>query len=198
MARGPITKRPSVKASLRLAQRTYVEGDDPLKYLLPWEQKAAELYVRLGAIPELTNKQGLPYSDEFHTQFWAEMPMLPKRTYLTGLRLNPAWLAYVKYLRDHAREAVLGTLHNTATRAVDNYLWAQEAARKAEDYKETRMASADHLDRIGATEKPPTTTVQVANIQLHSRNFTAADLLAPSPELEGEVINERPSDNSDK
>ena len=186
-------------SSLRFVQKSYVAGDDPLKYLLPWEQKAAEVYVRVGTHPEMTNMQGNPYADDFHAQLFLELPTLPRRGdkyYLARLRMNAAWMAYVKYLREHARDAVLNTLHDKAGRAVDNYLWAQEAARKAEDYKETRVASADHLDRIGATEKPPTQVVQVANIVLRGRNYSTANLLAEGPQLEGEAVTEEKHDDA--
>ena len=178
-------KRERVRHSLSAA-RQFTEGDDPLTFLQPWERIAAEVYVRLGAVPELTHRSGDVYADAFHTQLFVDVPTLPKRPYLKRLQANPAWRAYVGSLQHHARDHAMSTLQATAQLAVSNYLWAQESARSAGDYKETRMAAGDHLDRVGATEKPPDHVLQVANIVLRSRNFSEDALLAPGPQLEGD------------
>ena len=178
-----------VPSSLLRARKQYREGDDPLTYLLPWEAKAAEVYVRVGLMPEATSRKGDPYADVFNVELLRAAPELPSNMfYVKRLRANPAWMAYVQYLKAHARDKVLDTLHGTAFRAADTYVWAQEEARKVGDYAEARKAAGDHLDRIGATEKPPTTTVQIATINLRSRNFDTENLLAESPALEGEVV----------
>ena len=184
-------KRANATGSATAARKFFVEGADPLEFLLPWERIAAEVYVRIGGLPEMTNRDGDPYADAFHTQLFVDIPSLPKRAYLRRLQANPAWRAYVGDLQHHARTHAMSKLQATAQRAVDNYLWAQESARSAGDYKETRMASGDHLDRVGATEKPPDHVVQVATITLRSRNFDETDLLKAGPELLQEADDER-------
>lgn len=116
---------------------------------------------------------------------------------MMGVLRNPAARRYVRHTRETMRDAAMKRLKDVTPEVVDDYFWARQAARQASDYKETRLAAADHLDRIGVSEKPPTTTVQVAAITLRSRNFDEADLLKESPLLEGEVVAEQPTGDAE-
>lgn len=168
--------------SYTYVQKYWKGGDDPLKFLLGWEQEAAHLHMQMAAQPELRNARGSVNHNVFAQAVNDTMPV--KKTMRTIRRLfhNPAWLAYLQYLKVHARDEALDRLKATSAKAVDTYLWAQDKAKSVGDYKEARVAAGDHLDRIGATEKPQPVT-QVAVVTLRGRNFTAEDLDKASPEV---------------
>ena len=112
---------------------------------------------------------------------------LTERKMMNILR-NPAAKRYARKQKEDLRALAMRRLKDSIPEVVDDYHWARQAAREAGDYREVRVGAADHLDRVGASEKAPTVAVQVANITLHSRNFTSENLLAESPQLEGEVV----------
>lgn len=120
---------------------------------------------------------------------------LTERKMMNILR-NPAAKRYARKQKEDLRALAMRRLKDSIPEVVDDYHWARQAAREAGDYREVRVGAADHLDRVGATEKPPTQVAQVAVIQLRGRNFGAENLLAPSPELIGEVI-EAPKEGTD-
>ncbi len=171
------------------ARPPYQDGDDPLKYLAPWEQRAAEVYITLARQPEFTDRRGRVYMDDFTRQVAGEFAVAAgaMRARLTKVLRNPAWVAYKELLLRQGRDLALTRLKAEAGAVTTDYLWARTAAKEAGDYKATHVAAADHLDRIGASEKPPSSVVQIATVNLRSRNFTEDNLLAPSPELIGEA-----------
>lgn len=174
--------RGTIAQSYTYAVKFFHEGDDPLQFLLGWEQEAAHLWMRMSRSPELRNARGGVNHFQFATAL--NDATSSKRTVRTVRRmfLNPAWQAYLGYLKAHTRDAVLDELKRDAFGVVDDYQWARKRSRAVDDYKETRVAAADHLDRIGATEKPQP-TAQIAVVTLRGRNFTAEDLDKPSPEI---------------
>ena len=123
-------------------------------------------------------------------------PKLTERKMMTILR-NPACKRYARHIKDNMREAAMKRLKDVVPEVVDDYFWARESARKAEDYKETRLAATDHLDRVGISEKPPTQVAQVAVIQLHARNYSTENLLAETPAVEGEAVEQPKEGESD-
>jgi len=121
-------------------------------------------------------------------------PRLTEKKMMTILR-NPACKRYARHTKEHLRELAMKRLKDAVPEAVDDLFWARQAAKTAQDYKEVRVGAEGHLDRVGATEAPPKTVVQMANIVLQGRNYTTDNLLAPGPELEGEVVpDETPGD----
>ena len=120
-------------------------------------------------------------------------PRLTERKLMTILR-QPAAKRYARHVKEHLRDLAMKRLKDAVPEAVDDLFWAREAAKNAADYQEVRKGAEGHLDRVGATEKPPTTIAQVAVIQLHGRNYTPENLLAAGPELEGEAVVE-PADD---
>ena len=195
----PQTKKAIIPTSARTAKLYFVDGEsDPLHFLFPWEQQAAELYVSLALDPTGMNSFGgnrarrNVYQEQFEAEFGIPLTM-SRRTQLHG---NPAWRAYVQQLKDDARGQALKKLKNKASRAVETYLWAQDTARGSGDYKEARVAAGDHLDRIGATEKPSVQPVQAIQIVVKSRNV---DLANPFKELPAvEVVESFPEGTNPK
>jgi len=174
------------------ATKHFVEGEsDPLEFLLPWEQRAAEIYVELSMAPvgEGAWRLGSANVTEFLARIKEEFKVDLPKWQRPALHGNPAWRDYVRQLRSDARGQALKKLKRKATKAVDTYLWAQDTARKEGDYKEARVAAGDHLDRIGATEKPNVQPVQAIQIVVKSRNV---DLANPFKELPAVEVEESP------
>jgi hypothetical protein len=110
---------------------------------------------------------------------------------------RPEIVRYLRELKRTTRREALRQLQREVEPVIRDYVWTRTAARKiaetAEDeavrvaaLKETRIAASDHLDRLNVTQRKDAPVVQVAVVELHSRNFDAANLLAPSPEMLGE------------
>lgn len=170
------------------ACKVYVAGMDPLDILHPHEIRAAELFAFAWLEdPDSRSKpqrmQGPGWPAAFLREFGVELTQSRRR----GMELNPAWQAYVRQLKQQTRETVLAKLKATAHRAFDNFIHAQEAARTADDYKELRLAASDHLDRIGATEKPEQVAQNVV-VVLKGRTFTEDTLGRELPAIEAEVV----------
>lgn len=166
--------------------KLFQEGvDDPLAFLEPWEQRAAEIYVTLGLDPLTRAAKDGVVVDVFKNALKEELGIVAAGT-RSRLHSNAAWKAYVRSLREDTRKGVLDKLHRDAYAAYGTYKWARETAVKENDYKEARLAAADHLDRIGATEKPPEVVQQVATIIVRSRNVDVAEPLRALPEVEVE------------
>lgn len=171
-------------------------GKDPLEFLYPHEITAAEIWTSMRLDPsQPKNWAGIPKDKRaFGTRFCEHFGFELTSGMKHGLMTNPAWNAYVRSLMLQTRDAVMKKLEGTAFRAAENYLWAQEKARETGDYKETRVAAADHLDRVGATQKPELTKQAVVVI-LQSRNFTERSLTKELPTVEAaEIVVEEAAD----
>ena len=106
---------------------------------------------------------------------------------------NEGGRRYRAAMKRRVRQTALTTLGKHVPVVVKDYLWAREAAKDQGDYKETRMAAVDHLDRLGITLKKEQAPVQMQTIILRGRNFDAATLDAPTPEIEtAEIVQEDP------
>ena len=120
-------------------------------------------------------------------------PRITEKKMMTILR-QPACKRYARHTKEHLRDLAMKRLKDAVPEAVDDLFWAREAAKNALDYREVRVGAEGHLDRVGATEKPPTTVAQVAVIQLHGRNYTPDDLMKAGPELLGEAVAAKPEE----
>jgi hypothetical protein len=179
--------------SLERVRREYVAGtSNPLEFLYAWEARSAELYVRALNEPAVAYGVGRVRFPEFAKLWHDTFKFSLSRRVLDRLQLNPAWQDYVKRLQTEVRASVMDILKRQALDVVDDYEWSRKAARAAGDYKENRLATSDALDRIGASEAAPKNAVTVQTIVLRGRNYSADDLLAESPELVGEVVEEPP------
>lgn len=152
------------RTSTKLAlQSHYDEGKhNPLQFLHPCEKLAAEIFVGVHNDPasRVTYPKGKErtwsglLSGAFGSR-WKEScgydltPSNRKR-----LESNPAWRHYVRMLMEEQTSVVKQKLRDDALDAYDTFKWSRETARRQGDYKEARLAASDHLDRIGATEKP--------------------------------------------
>lgn len=158
------------------------EKHDPLHFLHPHEAKAAELFALMDGQPEtVSTLPGTPrkwttmLSGAFCTR-WRETfgyeitPRIRK-----GLELNPAWRHYVYLLKTKPRDAVMKLLEEQGMAAARDFIEARVMAKAAADYKELRLAASDHLDRLGATQKP-TAVQQNVVVVLKGRNYTAENL----------------------
>lgn len=157
---------------------------DPLSFLTEWEKDAAVFYVSQWNNPDARWGTHLRTS-HFHDPLIARG--ISKR-YIHRLFMNPAWVAYTNYLKTQTREAVMGKLKSQAFEVVDDYEWSRQEARRNNDYKETRIAASDHLDRIGATERPQPMQAQQVTVVLKSRNFTEEEPLRQLPAVEAEEV----------
>lgn len=170
------------------------EKDNPLQVLYPHEAVTAELFVlaqreprTAATMPPNPGKWGTLRSGVF-TQRFREMfgfDLTPSDR--KGLESNLAWRAYVTKLQAQTREAVMEKMRQDALAAYQDYTWSRTAAREAGDYKETRIAAGDHLDRIGATEKP-TEGGQSVLVVLRGRNFDEHSLDKQLPETTSEIV----------
>lgn len=164
--------------------RAFQPGDDPLAILYPHEVTAAELYVLEGGPIKGASSQKRPaFATRFREHFGFEL----SSNLWSGLRKNPAWTAYVRQMQEQTRAVVMRKLEQQALPALKDYLWSREQAREAGDYKETRIAAADHLDRIGATEKPTDGPTQVV-VLLKGRNFEVGALERTLAPVEHEIV----------
>ena len=170
------------------------EKDNPLALLYPHEALTAELFVltqmdpRTASItPNTKAKWGTLRSGTFMAAFREKFGFDLNASHRKNLEMNPAWRHYVAKLQTQTREAVMEKLRSDALAAYHDYTWSREAARKAGDYKETRVAAADHLDRIGATEKPTEGGQQIL-VVLRGRNFNEDSLNKQLPESSAEIV----------
>lgn len=109
---------------------------------------------------------------------------------LDALKLHASG-RYRKRLKDRVRNVALRRLAHKIPEVVEDYNWARDAAREQGDYKETRMAAVDHLDRLGVTLKKEAAPQQVQVLVLRGRNFDVASLEAPTPTIEAvELVRE--------
>lgn len=180
--------------SMNTAQKQW-DGDNPFSVLHPHEVKAAELYalvdrdpataatLRPGPKRKWSTMLSTAFEGRFRETFGIELTPRMRR----GLEKNPAWAKYVRELQEQSREAVMQLLRSGALEAHADFVDSRKMARKAGDYKELRMAAADHLDRIGATEKP-TNQAQMIVVTLKGRNFDEATLMKELPETTVEVV----------
>lgn len=135
---------------------------NPLQFLHPCEKLAAEIFVGVHNDPQTrpTYPKGKErkwsglLSGAFGTR-WKDAcgyDLLPKNR--KSLQDNPAWQHYVRMLMEEQVAVVKQKLREDALDAYDTFRWSREKAKAEGDYKEARLAASDHLDRIGATEKP--------------------------------------------
>ena len=178
-----------------LAAQFDAERDDPLHFLHPHEAKTAELFALLENTPEtiqttppFKSKWAALRSGNIATRFQETFGYELTPRIRKGLEENPAFRAYVKYLQTQSRDAVIALMQRDALDAYDDHKWSRKRAKEKDDYKETRLAAADHLDRIGATQKP-TVTQQSVVVILKGRNYDEKNLLAESTEeIEVEIV----------
>lgn len=168
--------------------------NNPLQFLHPWEIQAAELFVMCEKDP-LTlptmppqhvgrpKKWGVLMSGTFGTRFCEAAGFNLHTKHRKNLEGNPAWRHYVQQLKEETKNVVLQKLKTDALEAYDTYKWSREAAKGAGDYKEARLAAGDHLDRIGATEKPREQSQNVVVI-LRGRNYDETTILNEPEEAE--------------
>ena len=171
---------------------------NPLQFLLPGEVKAAEIFAMVSRDPTAgqtyppgpVRKWSALRSGSFNTRFHEATGFSLSYKHRKSLEENAAWRHYVRMLLEESKDVVMQKLKNDALEAYDTYKWSREAARLEGDYKEARLAAADHLDRIGATEKPqPQQQVQV--IVLRGRTFEEGNLMKELPETtadEAEIV----------
>lgn len=178
-----------------VAQGFVMGKDNPLSILNPNEAAAAELFALCRADPRTAKtmpagperKWGVLRSGAFGTAFRETFGFDINSHVRKCLELNMAWRAYVEQLRTQTRAAVMDKLKQDALAAYHDYTWSRTEARAQGDYKETRVASADHLDRIGATEKADQVTQNVV-VVLRGRNFTEDTLNRELPETTFELV----------
>ena len=91
---------------------------------------------------------------------------------------------------EEGKAVVVEALRQDAWDAYQTFKWSREKAVETGDYKEARLAASDHLDRIGATEKPRE-IVPNLTIVLQGKNADAANLLAPMTEIVVEAVEEK-------
>ena len=174
----------------------YVSGrDDPLTILHPTEALTAELFVLSqsdpknirsmprGRLKKWSGLHAMHFTDAFRERFGFDLNPGDRK----GLEQNPAWRDYVEKLQTQTREAVMAKMRTDALQVYDDYTWSRTKARAEGDYKETRLAAADHLDRIGATEKPEVGAQNIV-VVLRGRNFDEKDLMRELPVTEVEVV----------
>lgn len=173
----------------------YVSGrDDPLTILHPTEALTAELFVLCQSDPRQMKTMRKPirkwaglhanhFVDSFREKFGFDLQASDRK----GLEQNIAWRDYVEKLQTQTREAVMAKMRTDALQVYDDYTWSRTEARTQGDYKETRLAAADHLDRIGATEKPEVGAQNVI-VVLRGRNFDEQTLMRELPVTEVEVV----------
>lgn len=127
---------------------------------LPGWVKAAFVYVDLG---------GETYRD-------AAERFGRKPTTLSNYASSPAakkWREAVAEVADDPAVLAKGVLEGAVADASADLIWARETARRAGDYKEVRMASAELLDRLNIQKKhapaaKPTIVVNVTGAQAAS------------------------------
>lgn len=142
--------------------------DNPLAHLFPNEAICAELFVLCeqdprtartmpsGKLNTYSVMRSGNYLARFKDTFGIDMmPHVRK-----ALERNAAWRGYLLKLRTQTREALMDSLKASGLAVMKDYQWAREEAKRQGDYKETRVAAGDHLDRIGASEKKPENIVQ--------------------------------------
>ena len=168
-------------------------SQDPLDFLTPHEQKAAELYVSIAGTPKLNpgtldKSKRVTFGRLFREHFGFDLTVEMKKSILR----NPAWLAYVQHLQIKTKDTVMAKLEQGAMSALDRYQKAGELAEQASDHKEMRLWGADYLDRVGATRKvgaPPQAPGGIT-IVFKGRNFTEAEVLKQLPSVEAEIVQE--------
>lgn len=169
--------------------------DNPLAVLHPHEATVAELFV-LAAGDPMTARTMPPGKDStykamrsgaFLTRFREAFGYEMSSKMRSNLEKNPAWRCYAAQLRTQTRDAVMAKLKMDALSAYQDFKWSREKARLVGDYKETRLAAGDHLDRIGATEKPEAVAHNVV-VVLKGRNFDEATLMRELPSTTVEVV----------
>lgn len=189
MARSPQNPMFPLSRSTKQFLAHWDEGKDPLEFLNPGEVTAAELWVSMRMDPGSPKNWASGYPDKraFATKFREHFGFELSSAMRQGLMLNPAWRAYTKSLMSQTRDAILKRLEATGFEALQDYLKSREMAKEAGDYKELRVGAADHLDRIGATQKPEITKQSVV-VVLQSRNFNERSLTKELPAVEAAEI----------
>lgn len=170
--------------------------ENPLSVLHPHEVKCAELYVVALSDPHTTrtmplgdfSKWAVLKSGGFSTRFSECFGYELTTKISDGLKNNPAWRALVQSYLTQSRDAVLAKLKAEGLAAAEDFIWSRRRAKEKDDYKATREAAGDHLDRIGATEKPQQVAAQTVVI-LQGRNYTDKNLSEP---MEAIVVTETP------
>lgn len=174
---------------------------NPLQFLHPCEILAAEIFVGVDKDPQTRNTypkgkerkwSGLQ-SGAFGTRWRERMGFDLGFQHRKALEENPAWRHYVLQLKESQKEVVMARLKQDAIDAYDTYKWSRESAKAAGDYKEARLAAADHLDRIGATEKPR--EIQ-PNVVVILKGSVSPETVFSEP-IEAEVIEMLPEDTSE-
>ncbi len=167
MARFPV--------SYRATRKLWDGTQNPLDLLTPAEIKAAELYVA-------STKRG--FGAAFKEHFGVHL----RTSYKQSIFKNPVWLAYVRMLKEHAKDVVLGQLERQGLDALRDYVWAREQAKQANDYKEVRLGAQDALDRIGATRRQTTSPIGNTVVIVLKGAETHATVLKALPAVEADII----------
>lgn len=175
--------------------RTDWDGSNPLSVLHPHEARAAEMYVLCdrdpATVPTLPSgrkrKWGVLLSGAFGTRFQEKFGIECTSRIRKGLEGNPAWRAYVTMLTDQTRDAILKRLEQDGLEAYEDYIGARGMAKQAGDYKALGLQAADHLDRIGATQKPSVEQHQIV-VVLKGRNYDENTLMQELPATTVEVV----------
>lgn len=185
------------RSSRKRAVQEFKAGDNPLAILHPEEQKCAEIVALVELDPSTaptmmiggTRKWAALHSGAFASRFQELFGYELTSVRKSQLVQNPAWKAYVEELRKGSRDVVMERLRRESLDVAEDYIWSRKQARKQGDYKEARLAAADHLDRIGLTEKPQPTQQQTI-IVLKGRTFDAESLMRelPAPSTEEIVV----------
>ena len=189
--------RGAFQTSTRLAMKAAYDQTkhNPLQFLHPCEILAAEIFVGVEKDPETRatfpkgkeRKWSGLQSGAFGTRWKTRMGFDLTFQNRKALEANPAWRHYVLQLKEAQKEVVMQRLKADVLDAYEDYTWSRKAARAAGDYKETRLAGADHLDRVGATEKPRETQPMVT-VYLQSKTFAGGNLMKELPEVTAEEI----------
>lgn len=187
----------SRKAAIELFNKKVEGGStNPLAFLYPHEIKMAELWAvcerdpALGPTlpnPKLKRTWDTLQSGLFAQHYLATFGHQITSAHRKELHHNPAWVAFARSLLESSREAILRRLEADGLDAFHDYVWARKEARLQGDYKETRVGAADHLDRIGATQKPQESVPNLV-VVLQGRNFTADTLDKELPALSNEIV----------
>ncbi len=162
--------------------------------LTPLERRLAEAYTLATTRNwEVTHKKHAAFHrfiQTFNRNHAANKDFEPvTEESLCELRQLRAFTEYVRVMRQIPAARALEQLDAEADEAVQTYFEARDMARREKDYKAMHVTASDHLDRIGATrKKEQPASVAAVQIVLRSKNYTAENLLADSPEIvvEGE------------
>src|SRR3990167_3159484 len=144
------------------------------------ERRIAATWARLVGFTERKHVDYVMLESEVERRYGIKVTQ-PELKFLST---SPRFRRYLTRMVTSSREVVRERLLESAPDAVEDLIWARETAKAEGDYKETRLASGQHLDLIGAAEKSVPGTVNVVTVVLRGRNFDADSMDKALPGIE--------------